>query len=114
MRAVLKRLVQIPLAWLGYEIRRTPARHSLQGVLAQVANTGWRPASVLDAGAAYGTFTRTCAKFFPNAHYLLVEPLQEYQPFLNTVTDEVLNAMYAPVAVGKQEGDVSFHVHHLS
>lgn len=111
MRTVLKRLVQTPLAWLGYEIQCTPTRHSLQGVLAQVANTGWRPTSVLDVGAAYGTFTQTCAKFFPNAHYLLVEPLQEYQPFLKAVTDDVLNVMYASVAVGKQEGDVPFHVH---
>ena len=85
MQDRFKNLIQTFANSFGYEIRRKrsqaeprpkkPLRHSLLGALDHVAATGWKPETVIDIGAAYGSFTRECERRFPNAHYLLIEPL---------------------------------------
>ncbi|MDH4236726.1 MAG: hypothetical protein OEV17_05715, partial [Nitrospira sp.] len=52
------------------------------------------PATVIDVGAAIGSFTRTCWEVFPEAQYLLVEPLDEYMPSLRKVVHEIPRATY--------------------
>ena len=35
---------------------------------------GWNPKTILDIGAYKGTWTRDTRRYFPNAHYTLIEP----------------------------------------
>ena len=92
---------------MGFELRRyrvddavdrTPARHSLEGMLEQVAGSGFIPATVVDVGAAMGSFTRTCHRFFPHARYLLIEPLKEYTPALTKIVQTIPGASYEMAA----------------
>lgn len=106
----------------GFEIRRRPAtpsvaerpappRMSLEGALQQVKQQGWQPGTVIDVGAAYGAFTATCRTFFPDAKYLLCEPLAEYQPFLARLMAELRDAEYIPAAISAHSGEITIHVH---
>lgn len=114
---MIKALVQKALASVGYELRRkrveTPAvpRASVEGALAQVKALGWQPATVIDVGAAYGTFSKTCHSFFPGARLLLIEPLEEYRASLETVCSEIPAAILEQVACGATDGTVTLHVH---
>jgi FkbM family methyltransferase len=72
---------------------------------------GWKPETVLDVGAAAGDFTRECHKFFPEARYLLVEPLAERRALLEAATAQIPNSAYALVAAGAADGSITLHVH---
>jgi FkbM family methyltransferase len=105
------------LARMGLEVRRVRrcgGSHegaSLTGGLRRVHALGWTPRTCIDVGAAFGNFTQECAAVFPDAHYLLVEPLEEYRPFLEAVTGRLPRARYAAVAAAARGGDVTLNVH---
>jgi FkbM family methyltransferase len=47
-----------------------------------MAAAGFRPKTVLDVGAAFGTWTADCRATFPDARYILVEPNPIYHDAL--------------------------------
>jgi FkbM family methyltransferase len=115
---LLKQSLQHALRLAGLEIRRVAAssqveseRHSLLGVLQQAQKIGFRPATVIDVGAAYGDFTSHCRTVFPEARYLLIEPLQEYVPSLQAVIAALPNAEYVTAAAADRSGTVVLNVH---
>jgi FkbM family methyltransferase len=127
-RAVLKALVKSALRRAGLEVRRVRRRSghsarnvppnvavhdraSLPGGLSQSHVLGRVPKTCIDVGAAFGNFTVECAQVFPNADYLLVEPLEEYRPFLEAVTARMPRARYAAVAAAARSGEVTLNVH---
>jgi FkbM family methyltransferase len=116
-RAALKRLVKAALGRVGLEVRRVRRprgpedRMSVTGSLRQLRRLGFEPATCLDVGAAFGHFTVECAAVFPEADHLLVEPLEEYRPFLEAVTDRVPRARHAAVAAAARAGQVTVNVH---
>ena len=83
---------------LGYEIHTRTGRATLRGVLENARRNGVRPASVFDVGAAYGQFTRTCASIFPEARHVLVEPLEEYRPYLDAVCADIPGSRHVAAA----------------
>jgi FkbM family methyltransferase len=116
----MKRLVQSLFRSIGFEVRRYRtdgaadreyARDSLKGVLEQVKETGFGPATVIDVGAAMGSFANTCYAFFPDAQYLLIEPLEEYLPALRKVVQTIPRAAYDMRAASATEGPVVLNVH---
>lgn len=111
------------LARLGYELRRrsssppparlirSDARASFREGLDQVSHLGWSPATVLDIGAAHGEFTRACYARFPQARYLMAEPLTEFAGGLAALAQQIPNTIFESVALGRQDGTATFHVH---
>lgn len=114
------------LARFGFELRRKPsalavatptktirsaARASFVEGLAQVKQVGFEPATIVDVGAAHGNFTRACLSLFPNARYLVVEPLIEFRAGLQALASEHQNVTFENVAAGTQDGTATFHVH---
>lgn len=76
----MKHLIRQVLWKLGFDIQRVNgagqtgfgARHnSLDGALGQVRRVGVTPGTVIDVGAAFGTFTKEYHKIFPDAHFVL-------------------------------------------
>lgn len=117
----MKKCIQHIARLLGYEIRRRAGgasigqgaeRASLAGSLEQVRQAGIVPATVIDVGAAIGSFTRTCWEVFPEAQYLLVEPLDEYMPSLRKVVHEIPRATYEIAVAAAIEQPVTINVHH--
>jgi FkbM family methyltransferase len=116
----MKTLVQRLFRSIGFEVRRYRthgaadrefARDTLKGVLEQVKATGFTPATVIDVGAAMGSFTRTCHEFFPHARYFLIEPLKEYLPALTKVVENIPRATYDMKAASASEDSVVLNVH---
>jgi FkbM family methyltransferase len=79
--------------------------------LARIEGLGHRPATVIDVGAAYGDWAVKCAAVFPEARYLLIEPLEEFAPFLRERADALGDARYLPFAAAGHDGDAQLHVH---
>lgn len=90
-------------------IRRTgPPRASMTGGLAQLARLGFQPRTVIDAGVANAT--PELYSTFPSASILLIEPLAEFEPFLQRICS-TYKAQYVLAAAGSAPGSATFHVH---
>jgi FkbM family methyltransferase len=110
----LKKIVQRLFNSIGLEVRRRPDEHprrSLLGVLQQARSVGLSPATIIDVGAAYGSFALLFNNVFPDAKYILVEPLEEYIPFLESVTKSLQGAEYILAAATAESGEVVINVH---
>ena len=117
----MKHLIRRVLWKLGVDIQRvnkaTPTelgvqRNSLQGLLGQVKRMGCTPGTVIDVGAAFGTFTKECHKIFPDVHYVLVEPIEEYLPVLSKVVNAIPHAKNVTAVVAGEDGRTFLNVHH--
>ena len=117
----MKHLVRQVFWKLGFDIQRVnktsrtelgSQRNSLQGVLGQVHRVGFTPGTVIDVGAAFGIFTKECHKIFPDAHYLLVEPIEEYLPVLSKVVNALPRATNVVAVVASEDGRTFLNVHH--
>ena len=95
----------------GFEVRRSDFRDSLVGALRQARGAGLTIQSVTDVGAAFGEFALRCHDVFPDAKYILVEPLEEYKPFLSRVLRTIPGAEHIQAACAKRGGEVLIHVH---
>jgi FkbM family methyltransferase len=66
---------------------------------------------VIDVGAAHGDFTGTSATVFPDAAYHLIEPLEEYDPFLRDICAGLSKATRHRVAAAETKADIVLNVH---
>ncbi|HET9844184.1 MAG TPA: FkbM family methyltransferase, partial [Nitrospira sp.] len=113
----LKLFVRKLLAMGGMELRRIApvsaarTRNSLLQLLEQARSVGFSPRTVIDVGAAYGSFTRLCHGVFPGAHYLLIEPLDEYRSLLEQVTHSIPSSRYRLGAACARNGQLEINVH---
>ena len=103
---IARRLAAEIAGTVGYELR--PARSS---PLARLRDSGVVVATVLDVGAALGDWSRECAETFPDARYLLVEPLVEFSVALARATASLSAAEHVAAAAAATDGVVSFNVH---
>jgi FkbM family methyltransferase len=112
MSLSLKRLAVRAFNSLGFNINRirpaTAPRASMAGGLAQLARLGFQPRTVIDAGVANAT--PELYQTFPAASILLIEPLVEFEPFLQKICS-TYNAQYVLAAAGQAPGSATFHVH---
>ncbi len=103
---------------LGLEVHRKSVlppvnddRRTLRGVLSHAASLGFAPATVIDVGAAEGSFTKECLHVFPQASYVLVEPLQEFAPALARLQASMPGMTVRHAAAASRAGSVTLHVH---
>lgn len=59
---------------MGIEVHRRNSRSTLLGVLRAAKNAGLAPGTVIDVGAAYGSFALQCRRVFPDAMFICIEP----------------------------------------
>ena len=119
LRHVLDSITSKVLRLGGIELhRRVPTsaqgqhrRSSLVGLLEQANSVGLAPATVIDVGAAYGAFALECHNIFPEARYILIEPVQEYKPFLEQVTKSIPRAEHILAAAGGKIAETVINVH---
>jgi FkbM family methyltransferase len=94
----------------GLELRRrgTGVRRTAEEVLAHAAAIGFRPATVIDVGVAYGT--PELYEAFPDARHLLIEPLAEYEEALGQIASRH-GAEVVLAAAGPEPGTAAISVH---
>lgn len=116
--ASLKRGIRAMLRRFNLEIYRLDSatavslsRSGIEGLLRQAQSMGFVPTTVMDIGAAYGSFASQCFPVFPKARFLLVEPLVEYQPALRKLTEAMSTAQCIMAAASAHQGEVSLNVH---
>jgi FkbM family methyltransferase len=117
MKPPMKRAIKRLFSIAGFEIRRrrpggqVGPRMSLAGSLRQVRDAGFIPQTVLDIGAAQGNFTTECYRVFPDASYVMVEPLQENTSAMNRLMASIPRCRCIAAAAGRNDGDTTIHVH---
>lgn len=109
---ILKRLA----AACGVEVRRLASgpnrdRCSLLASLQTAAAVGFAPATILDVGAARGAWSRQAAQVWPEAKFLLVDPLEENRAALAQAVGRLSDAAFQMAAVGREAGSTVMHVH---
>lgn len=118
MSTVIKTLLKQMCRMVGVECRRISAagtssrsRESLPQLLEHAKGVGLSPNSIIDVGAAYGSFTSQCLEVFPDARYVLVEPLVEYQPMLTRLCKHHpgIRCIYAAAAADRSETQLNVH-----
>jgi FkbM family methyltransferase len=108
---VLKKAV----SFFGLEIhRRRQAiakfpRESMHGCLQQAVQNGLKPATIIDVGAASGT--PALYEVFPKARHVLIEPLEEYKPQLDSLVSNLDRAEYILAAATATAGNIVINVH---
>ena len=90
------------------KLNRIP-RTSMHGCLRQAFGNGLRPKTIIDVGAAEGT--SALYEMFPKVRHILVEPLEEFIPYLDSLVDKLDQAEYIIAAAGTQQGSVVINVH---
>jgi len=75
------------------------------------AKTVWliEPMTIIDGGAAMGTWTQKTMETWPAAQYLMVDPLQERESSLKAIAISSPNVIYEQTALGKEKGRVKFY-----
>ena len=114
-----RRIIKKTLNSLGLEVRRldfstadgTFPRMSIQGLLQQAKSMGLSPATVIDVGAAYGSFSLECCNIFAKAQYFLVEALAEFEPFIKAAIQSIAKAQYILSAAAAKSGEITINVH---
>jgi FkbM family methyltransferase len=117
--AFSKRIIKKSLNSLGLEVRRLGfssadgkfPRMSIQGLLQQAKSVGLSPTTVIDVGAAYGSFSLECCSVFPEAQYVLVEALEEFEPFIKAAIKSIAKAEYLLSAAAAESGEITMNVH---
>jgi FkbM family methyltransferase len=94
---------------VGYDIRKRGAfGRTLGDALLHLGRVGFEPATVVDVGVERGT--PDLYSSYPRARYLLLEPLQEFEPRLVELCKR-LNGQYVLAAAGPRRGIAHLHVH---
>jgi FkbM family methyltransferase len=96
--------------WTLASTRGLP-RMSTAAALANVRRLGIVPGTVIDVGAAYGDWSAECAAAFPDARYLVVEPLSEYGAFLDDSLRAIVDVHRIAAAASAEEGELVLNVH---
>ena len=113
LRAFILRLAQA-IAWrFGYQIsREVPVEETftMDGLLVRAARRGIQLRAVIDVGASNGKWAVSAAQHFPEAAFLLVEPLAERAQALAALKAARPQFDHALCALGEKSGEVSFHV----
>ena len=90
---------------------RQASRLSLEGALENIKNIGWAPNTVIDVGAAFGAWSKNCFGIFPDAHYVLIDPLIEYQNFWPVMTKDFHKVDFICGAASPIRGEIELNVH---
>ena len=113
LRSVIWKSIDRVLAPLGYELRsRMPAGNPLtmQAALERAAARGLEVRTVVDIGAARGRWTQKALALFPDARFLLIEPLEEHRGELEALRREVPRVDFAIAAAGDSRSEVALTV----
>jgi FkbM family methyltransferase len=89
---MLRHLIHKIILKLGYDIRRVSPLEWQPGRAywdaKYLKRLGFNPRTIVDVGVAYGTpylESRTLYEAFPDSYFILIEPLKEFEPYLQDI-----------------------------
>lgn len=94
---------------LDLHLQRARQSFEMDSLLARAAARGFRPNTVLDVGASDGVWSRQARRHFPEAKFLLFEPLAEHAAALASL-HATHGFISIAAAAGASVGTVAFDV----
>lgn len=113
LRSFIWKSIDTVLAPLGYELRsRAPVGNPLTmaGALERATARGLDVKTVVDIGAAAGRWTRKTLPLFPDARFLLLDPLEERHADLEALHREHSRVDFLIAAAGDSVGEAALTV----
>lgn len=111
---MIKRLVQSGLSVFGVRLARlspgAAPTYGLDPFFALIQRNGFDPQHVLDVGANRGNWTREAVKYFPNAHYTLVEPQNELKVYVNDLLERGVRIHWINAGASDSSGTLTLNV----
>ena len=112
----MKNLIQSLFGKIGYRITKldsvwTPD-FGLESFLPLLKNFGFAPRHILDVGANHGHWTRTALRYFPDAHYTLVEPQDHLKSHIQDLLAAGHKITWINAGAGDTPGIFPFTVSH--
>jgi FkbM family methyltransferase len=104
---VIKQRVKGALNRLGYEIHRSGSSGAFDCYKASYLSRLCQPRTVFDVGVGFGTLPLYEA--FPNAYFILVEPLMEYEASIKKILAKHKGEIHYK-AIGNEEGWLEINV----
>lgn len=112
--ATLRNLLNRLLSPLGYEARpkqAAPDAFSMEAVVRRLRDRGVEFQTVIDVGAAAGRWTRKYLPLFPQANFLMLEPLEERRASLEALrVAHPPRVQYTIAAAGERPGSAVLSV----
>jgi FkbM family methyltransferase len=88
---MIRRAIQGTLKKFGYRLTRVDdssiPNYGLSNFFPLIKRLGFDPKHILDVGANHGNWTREAIRYFPQAHYTLVEPQDELKICIKDLVD---------------------------
>ncbi len=84
-------------------------RATMYSALLHASKNGLKPETVIDVGAASGTIP--LYQLFPEARFILIEPLREFEAALEEQSKKIKTAEYLIAAAASSPGDIMLNVH---
>jgi FkbM family methyltransferase len=94
-----------------YDPRNTLLRCSLKNSMTVARQIGFTPKSIIDVGAARGCWSAEVASIWPDARYILIDPLEENHQELKSVCCKLKNADYRVSAITDYSGTITINIH---
>jgi FkbM family methyltransferase len=117
--AVIKRAIQSTLRMFGYGLSRLPqgtniasSAYGWNNFFPLLRSFGFVPKHIVDIGADKGEWTREATKYFPRAHYTLVEPQDELKIHVQDLIDRGYQIHWINAGAGDEPGVLQLNVFH--
>jgi FkbM family methyltransferase len=109
LKARLRHAVNRLIGPLGLHLVRRDRAFEMDGLLARAAARLPGPATIIDVGASDGSWSLRAHRHYPQAKFLLFEPLAERQAALAALKT-THGFDFVPAVAGAQPGSISFNV----
>jgi FkbM family methyltransferase len=112
----VKNIIKSVFSRLGFDVRRKKNKvHGLANLndkmlagLKRFKALNIQCNTIIDIGAAEGSWSLTSQKLWPECSYLMFEPLEERKDLLENLCREHSNFHYVPMAAGKERTTIQF------
>lgn len=117
---MIKKIVRKLILKRGFEIKKVRTHSPLSNVNSKdfllhnfysiLTQFQFYPKHIVDVGANHGTWTRETLRYFPDAHYTLIEPQEWLKPSFQDLLDSNSKITYYPVGAGSENGSFKFTI----
>jgi FkbM family methyltransferase len=113
---MVKKAIKAVLSKMGLTISKKNnsvilSSHGMTEGLRRMMHLKLNPATIIDVGAAAGTWTEKTAAIWPDAQFLLFEPLEERRLVLQNLKERLKDKIFLSfTAAGSAESEVNFQV----
>lgn len=114
MKRRIKKALFAILYRMGYTItankRQVYNPETMEAALQRIKTHGISPATVIDVGAAEGSWSAFVMSLWPQANYQLIEPLEEHRELLELFRKKHPNADFHLAVAGEEPSEVALNI----